>query len=76
MRQLPSYLVDALRDHNLGITLVLGPSLLVSHHAREHQSFQVGRTRRTIYVPEKILLQAYEKGYDYWAISEVLVHDF
>ena len=75
VRQLPPYLVDALLDHNLSITLVLGPSLLVFHHAREHQSFHVGRTRRTIYVPEKILLEAYEKGYDYWAISEVLVQE-
>ena len=75
VRQLPPYLVDALLDHNLSITLVLGPSLLVFHHAREHQSFHVGRTRRPIYVPEKLLLEAYEKGYDYWAISKILLQE-
>ena len=75
VRQLPPYLVDALLDHNLSVTLVRGPSLLVFHHAREHQSFHVGRTRRTIYIPEKVLRDAHEQGYDYWAIGEVLVQE-
>ena len=35
----------------------------------------VGRTRHTIYVPENILLEDYEKGYDYWAISEILIQE-
>ncbi|MBT6908239.1 MAG: hypothetical protein HOA27_29120 [Gemmatimonadetes bacterium] len=75
VRQLPPYLVDALLDNNVSVTLVQGPSLLVFHHSREHQSFHVGRTRRTIYIPEKVLREAYEKGYDYWAISEVLIQE-
>ena len=69
VRQLPPYLVDALLDHKISVTLVEGPSLLVFHHAREHQSFHVGRTRRTIYIPERVLREANEVGYDYWAIS-------
>ena len=75
IRQLPPYLVDALLDNKVSVTLVEGPSLLVFHHSREHQSFHVGRTRRTIYIPEKVLREAYEKGYDYWAISEVLIQE-
>ena len=75
VRQLPPYLVDALLDHKISVTLVEGPSLLVFHHAREHQSFHVGRTRRTIYIPERVLREANEAGYDYWAISEVIIQE-
>lgn len=75
IRQLPPYLVDALLDNNVSVTLVQGPSLLVFHHAREHQSFHVGRTRRTLYIPEMVLREAFEKGYDYWAISEIIIQE-
>lgn len=75
IRQLPPYLVDALLDNNVSVTLVQGPSLLVFHHAREHQSFHVGRTRHTLYIPEMVLREAFEKGYDYWAISEIIIQE-
>jgi len=75
IRQLPPYLIDALLDNNVSVTLVQGPSLLVFHHAREHQSFHVGRTRRTLYIPEMVLREAFEKGYDYWAISEIIIQE-
>ncbi|MDP6702811.1 MAG: hypothetical protein QGH25_24370, partial [Candidatus Latescibacteria bacterium] len=75
VRQLPSYLVDALLDQNVSVTLVHGPDLLVFHHPREHQSFHTGRSRRTIHVPEAVLQQAFELGYDYWAIGEMIVQE-
>ena len=75
VRQLPSYLIDALLDMNISVTLVQGPALLVFHHPREHQSLHIGRTRRTIYLPERVLEQAFELGYDYWAISEFLIQE-
>jgi hypothetical protein len=75
IRQLPPYLIDALLDNNVSVTLVQGPSLLVFHHTREHQSFHVGRTRRTLYIPEMVLREAFEKGYDYWAISEIIIQE-
>ena len=75
VRQLPPYLVDGLLDMNVSVTLVGGPQLLVFHHPRAHQSFHIGRTRRTIYMPEAVLREAYNKGYDYWAISEVLIQE-
>lgn len=45
------------------------------HDRRRHQSFHTGRTRRTIYLPESILEHAYQMGYDYWAIAEILIHE-
>ena len=65
VRQLPPYLLDALLENNVSVTLVQGPSLLVFHNSREHQSFHMGRTRRTIYIPEKILREAADKGYEH-----------
>ncbi|MFH1566893.1 MAG: hypothetical protein ABIL09_02765 [Gemmatimonadota bacterium] len=75
IRQLPDYYVTALLDANVAVTMVEGPDLLVFHHPREHQSFHTGRTRRTLYVPQPVLHQAFELGYDYWALSEVLVQE-
>ena len=75
IRQLPDYYVDALLEHNISVTLVRGPDLLVYHHPREHQAFHVGRTRRTLYLPESVLHKAWEMGYDYWALTEVLVQE-
>ena len=75
VRQLPPYLVDALLDTGISVTLVQGPALLVFHHVRQHQSFHIGRTRRTLYIPERLLTQAYELGYDYWAITEVIIQE-
>ena len=75
VRQLPEYIVDALLAGGISITLVKSTDLLVYYHPRKHQSFHTGRTRKTIYIPEMLLLEAYDKGYDYWAISEVIIEE-
>ncbi len=75
VRQLPEYLLDALLDWGISVTLVKSDDLLVFRHVREHQSFHVGRTRKTIYMPEKAIEEAADKGYDYWAISEVMIQE-
>jgi len=75
VRQLPEYLVEALLGWGISITMVKGDELLVFHHAREHQAFHAGRTRKTIYMPELVIREAYDKGYDYWAISEVIIQE-
>ncbi len=75
VRQLPEYLTDALLAGGVSITLVKSDDLLVFHHPREHQSFHTGRTRKTIYMPELAVLEASQKGYDYWAISEVIIEE-
>jgi len=73
VRQLPEYMVDALFYWGISVTMVKSPHLLVFRHVREHQAFHVGYTRKTIYMPEMVLKEAYDKGYDYWAISEVII---
>ncbi|MFT5087205.1 MAG: hypothetical protein ACI906_002695 [Candidatus Latescibacterota bacterium] len=73
VRQLPEYFVDALLYWGVSVTMVKSPHLLVFHHVRAHQSFHVGYTRKTLYMPEMVLKEAYDKGYDYWAISEVII---
>ena len=75
VRQLPEYLVDALLGWGVCITMVKGDQLLVFHHAREHQAFHTGRTRKAIYMPELVIREAFEKGYDYWAVSEVILQE-
>ena len=75
VRQLPEYLLDALLDWGISVTLVKSDDLLVFRHIREHQSFHTGRTRKTIYMPEKAVEEAADKGYDYWAISEVIIQE-
>ena len=75
VRQLPEYLVDALLAWGVSVTLVRSEDLLVFRHAREHQSFHTGRTRKTIYMPELVIEEARAKGYDYWAISEVIIQE-
>ena len=75
VRQLPEYLLDALLDWGINVTLVKSDDLLVFRHVREHQSFHTGRTRETIYMPEKAIEAAADKGYDYWAISEVIIQE-
>ncbi len=73
IRQLPEPYVDALLHWGVSVTMVKSPHLLVFYHARAHQSFHVGYTRKTVYMPEMVLKEAYNKGYDYWAISETLI---
>lgn len=75
VRQLPDYMADALLTAGVSITMVKSPDLLVFEHCRAHQSFHTGRTRKTIYMPEMVLREASQKGYDYWAISEVIVEE-
>lgn len=75
VRQLPERLLDALLAKKISVTLVRGRDLLVFHDQRRHQAFHAGRTRRTIYLPEPILEQAYQMGYDYWAIAEILIQE-
>ena len=52
-----------------------GGDLLVFDHVRQHQSFHVGYTRRTIYVPEGILREAVYKGWDSWAVAEAVIRE-
>ncbi len=75
VRQLPEYLLDGLLHWGVSVTMVKSSDLLVFNHVREHQSFHTGRTRKTIYMPELALKEASEKGYDYWAISEVIISE-
>lgn len=75
VRQLPERLLDALLAKRISVTMVRGRDLLVFHDRRRHQAFHAGRTRRTIYIPEPILEHAYQKGYDYWAIAEILIQE-
>ena len=73
IRQLPESYVDALLHWGISVTMVKSPDLLVFHHCRAHQSFHVGYTRKTVYMPEMVLKEAHNKGYDYWAISETMI---
>ena len=75
VRQLPGRLVEALLDKHISVTMVRGTDLLVFHSVREHQAFHTGRTRRTIYLPEIVLTKAFEAGYDYWAISQIVIRE-
>jgi hypothetical protein len=75
VRQLPEYLVDALLQHGVSVTLVKSPDLLVFRYVRAHQSFHTGRARKTIYMPEAAVAQAFDRGYDYWAIGEVIIQE-
>ena len=75
LNKLPDYLLDALLESNISVTLVTEKDLLVFRDARNHQSFHVGYTRKTIYMPEGVIQEAINKGYDSWAISEVLIRE-
>ena len=73
VRQLPEHFLDALLACNVSVTLVLGKGLLLFRDVRHHQAIHSGRTRRTIYLPDKILDVAIANGYDYWSITQVLI---
>jgi hypothetical protein len=75
VRQLPEYFLDALLARNISVTLVAGRGLCCFKDVRNHQAIHIGRTRRTIYLPEKILDVAFRNGYDYWSIAQILVRD-
>ena len=51
IRQVPEYLLDAILAAGISVTLVRANDLLVFHDVRTHQSFLVGRTRKTIHAP-------------------------
>jgi len=72
MNKLPEYFLDALLDYNITVTLVTGKELLVFKGVRCHQSFHIGFTRKTIYIPEGVIREAINKGWDSWAISEAV----
>ena len=73
VRQLPEYFLDALLAKDITVTLILGQGLLCFKDARNHQAIHLGRTRRTIYIPELILDVAVRNGYDYWSITQILI---
>ena len=75
IRLIPEYLIDAIFERGISVTLIAGLDLLVYRDPRCHQSFHTGRTRKTIYIPEGILMAAFERGYDHWALSEVLIQE-
>ena len=73
IRLIPDYLLDAIFERGISITMIKGADLLVYREPRCHQSFHVGRTRKTIYLPEGVLMNAFERGYHPWAFSEILL---
>ncbi|MBI2505793.1 MAG: hypothetical protein HYW07_21470 [Candidatus Latescibacteria bacterium] len=73
VRQLPEYLFEALLDSRITVTLVMGRGLLCFKDLRNHQAIHVGLTRRTIYLPERLLAEVYSNGYDYWSLTQILI---
>lgn len=75
MNKLPEYILDALLEYNVSVTLITGKELLVFKNMRQHQAFHIGFTRKTIYIPEGIIREAINKGWDSWAISEAIIRE-
>ena len=73
IRLIPEYLLDAIFERGISVTMVKGTDLLVYREPRRHQSFHTGRTRKTIYLPEGVLMSAFELGYHPWAFTEVIL---
>ena len=74
LKKVPAFLRDALVDGPLSITLVRGDSLLYFRNVRCHQAVHIGRRRQTIYLPEILLHQAEDKGYNHWSIAEGVIY--
>ncbi|MEE2657201.1 MAG: hypothetical protein VX733_01775 [Candidatus Latescibacterota bacterium] len=74
LHKVPRHLREALIEGPISITLVRGDALLCFRDVRHHQAVHIGRRRRTIYLPEILLYQAEEKGYDHWAIAEGVIY--
>lgn len=74
LNKIPDNLRRALIYGPVSISLVRGDALLSFRDYRHHQAIHIGRRRRTIYMPEVLLKQAEELGYDYWAIAEGLIY--
>ncbi|MBT3343748.1 MAG: hypothetical protein HN712_03600 [Gemmatimonadetes bacterium] len=75
IRQIPDIILDAILAAGISVTLIRERNLLAYEDVRAHQSFHTGRTRRTIYMPEQVLAAAFDAGYDYWALSEVIIQE-
>ncbi len=73
LKKVPPYLRDALIEGPISITLVRGDTLLHFRDVRCHQAIHIGRRRRTIYMPEILLHQAEDKGYNHWSIAEGII---
>jgi hypothetical protein len=73
IRLIPDYLLDAIFARGISVTMVKDRDLLVYQKPRCHQSFHTGHTRKTIYIPEGVLMAAFQAGYHPWAFSEVLL---
>ena len=74
LNKLPQNLREALIYGPISLTLVRDDTLLCFRDYRHHQAVHIGRRRHTIYLPELLLHQAEEKGYDYWAIAEGVIY--
>ena len=68
-------MLNAVLDRGISVTLVKDTDLLVFHDVWRHQSTHAGRTRKTVYLPDKVIQSAFEKGYDYWALGEVIIQE-
>ncbi|HJP31871.1 MAG TPA: hypothetical protein QGF95_15090 [Candidatus Latescibacteria bacterium] len=75
IRLIPDYLLDAIFERGISVTMIKDHDLLFYRDLRCHQSFHTGRTRKTIYLPEGVLMGAFERGYHPWAFSEILLHE-
>ncbi len=74
LNKIPDNLRTALIYGPVSLTLIRDDALLSFRDYRHHQAVHIGRRRRTIYMPEVLLKQAEELGYDYWAIAEGLIY--
>jgi len=75
MNKLPEYVLDALLSYDVSVTLITGKDLLVFKGVRAHQAFHIGFTRKTVYIPEGVVREAINKGWDSWAISEAIIRE-
>ena len=75
IRQLPEVILDGILAAGISVVLVQQRELLAFRDVRAHQSFHTGRTRRTIYMPEQVVAAAFKQGYDYWALTEVIIKE-
>jgi hypothetical protein len=73
LKKVPPHVREALIDGPISITLVRGDSLLHFDNVRCHQAVHIGRRRRTIYLPERLLEEAEERGYNHWSIAEGVI---
>ena len=74
LNKIPDNLRRALIYGPISLTIVRDDALLSFRDYRHHQAVHIGRRRNTIYMPEVLLKQAEETGYDYWAIAEGLIY--